>query len=240
MSNHSAIPILIARKKKATAKIFVRIAALSVRQNLLENYKRYDLGKLKSKNLISFKKHQYVLTGSKQNPLKSLKISELSGNLPNTGSDLVMNFSESVSNFASVPKKNKEEILKVNYDGYLFKASQPSQIKISVLAPSDINDFAIAMPNHSPRADDLEYPFKLVNKQPEYDNLRKQYLLDFKKRVNLASVNNFQIVFENDVNTVIMQVGKAEKNYYICDYTYPLNAFQAFSIAITKLLTKNA
>jgi hypothetical protein len=240
-----AIPILIASKKKATAKLFLRIAALSMRKSLLETYKRFDLGKLKSKSIISFKKHQYVLTGSKQNPLKSLKRSELSGNFPNRGSsqnihrDLV--YSLNPNSFVDIPtkkKKTKEEILRISYDGQLFKTSKPSQLSIVVVGPSEINDFETKAQSNT-HNDDLQYPFKLINKTPEYDQTRKQYLLDFKKRVNFASVNNFQIVFEHDVNSIIMQCGKAQKNYYICDYTYPLNAFQAFSIALSKLTSKN-
>ena len=50
-----------------------------------------------------------------------------------------------------------------------------------------------------------------------------------------ASINNFQVVLANPdyQDQIILQSGKAKSNEYICDYGYPLTAFEAFGIVLT-------
>ena len=46
----------------------------------------------------------------------------------------------------------------------------------------------------------------LVNKAPHWNEQLRCWCLNFKGRVKLASVKNFQLVCENDLQTIVMQV----------------------------------
>ena len=73
--------------------------------------------------------------------------------------------------------------------------------------------------------------------------------LNFKGRVTVASVKNFQLVAaaENHQNVplaeqekVILQFGKIGKDIFTMDYRYPLSAFQAFALCLSSFDTKPA
>lgn len=67
-------------------------------------------------------------------------------------------------------------------------------------------------------------------KEPVFEG--GNYRLNFHGRVNLPSVKNFQIVPVNDIDDVICQFGKVEKDEFHLDFKAPLNAFQAFALAL--------
>lgn len=78
----------------------------------------------------------------------------------------------------------------------------------------------------------------LVTKEPEWNSQAKQKQLDFKGRVTLPSVKNFQLVSESaDAPTprggVKMTFGRVGKDAFNLDYTAPLSAMQAFGIALS-------
>ena len=79
---------------------------------------------------------------------------------------------------------------------------------------------------------------KLINKSPEWHKEINSFALNFNGRVTKASTKNFQIVHETNTDYIIMQFGKVDKDLYTCDYSYPICALQAFSIAITSLDNK--
>jgi hypothetical protein len=79
---------------------------------------------------------------------------------------------------------------------------------------------------------------KLINKLPEWHKEINSFALNFNGRVTKASTKNFQIVHETNTDYIIMQFGKVDKDLYTCDYSYPICALQAFSIAITSLDNK--
>ncbi|KAI3514281.1 hypothetical protein L1887_12601 [Cichorium endivia] len=85
----------------------------------------------------------------------------------------------------------------------------------------------------------------LKNKAPRWKPRWECWCLDFKGRVNFGSVKNFQLVacLDNEAGVeehenIILQLGKADKNYYIVDYQYPISAFQAFAIGLSSFDTK--
>lgn len=70
----------------------------------------------------------------------------------------------------------------------------------------------------------------LESKEPVYEN--GNYRLNFHGRVSIPSVKNFQLVSPNDIDDIICQFGKVGEDKFHLDYKAPLNAFQAFSLAL--------
>ncbi|PKI65806.1 hypothetical protein CRG98_013790 [Punica granatum] len=90
-------------------------------------------------------------------------------------------------------------------------------------------------------------PLVLKNKAPRWHEQLQCWCLNFRGRVTVASVKNFQLVaaLEPSHNTssaeqekVILQFGKIAKDIFTMDYCYPLSAFQAFAICLSSFDTK--
>lgn len=87
----------------------------------------------------------------------------------------------------------------------------------------------------------------LKNKAPRWHEQLQCWCLNFRGRVTVASVKNFQLVAseENgptgqDHDKVILQFGKVGKDLFTMDYRYPISAFQAFAICLSSFDTKIA
>ncbi|KAK1427303.1 hypothetical protein QVD17_15986 [Tagetes erecta] len=88
----------------------------------------------------------------------------------------------------------------------------------------------------------------LRNKAPRWHEQLQCWCLNFKGRVTVASVKNFQLAVDppqNDESTgqqddVILQFGKIGKDIFTMDYRYPLSTFQAFAICLSSFDTKPA
>ncbi|KAG8072033.1 hypothetical protein GUJ93_ZPchr0006g40895 [Zizania palustris] len=94
-----------------------------------------------------------------------------------------------------------------------------------------------------------EVPLVLKNKAPRWHEQLQCWCLNFRGRVTVASVKNFQLVASVDPSLgipaaeqekVILQFGKIGKDIFTMDYRYPLSAFQAFAICLTSFDTKPA
>ncbi|XP_016454115.1 tubby-like F-box protein 5 [Nicotiana tabacum] len=92
-------------------------------------------------------------------------------------------------------------------------------------------------------------PLVLKNKAPRWHEQLQCWCLNFKGRVTVASVKNFQLAIAVDPSqnipaavqeTVILQFGKIGKDIFTMDYCYPLSAFQAFAICLSSFDTKPA
>lgn len=89
----------------------------------------------------------------------------------------------------------------------------------------------------------------LKNKSPRWHEQLQCWCLNFKGRVTVASVKNFQLVASVDPchnvsdaeqNKVILQFGKIGQDIFTMDYRYPLSAYQAFAICLSSFDTKPA
>lgn len=89
----------------------------------------------------------------------------------------------------------------------------------------------------------------LKNKAPRWHEQLRCWCLNFRGRVTVASVKNFQLVAAtedggivpaSEQETVILQFGKIGKDIFTMDYRYPLSAFQAFAICLSSFDTKPA
>uniref|UniRef100_A0A7N0VBQ9 Tubby C-terminal domain-containing protein n=1 Tax=Kalanchoe fedtschenkoi TaxID=63787 RepID=A0A7N0VBQ9_KALFE len=96
---------------------------------------------------------------------------------------------------------------------------------------------------------DSHEPLMLKNKPPRWHEQLQCWCLNFKGRVTVASVKNFQLVAavepsENvsvdEQERVILQFGKIGKDIFTMDYSYPLSAFHAFAICLTSFDNKPA
>eukprot|EP01018_Ginkgo_biloba_P005761 Gb_28725 [translate_table: standard] len=92
-------------------------------------------------------------------------------------------------------------------------------------------------------------PLILKNKDPRWHEQLQCWCLNFRGRVTVASVKNFQLVAaaepsqsvtQSDQDKVILQFGKIGKDIFTMDYCYPLSAFQAFAICLSSFDTKLA
>ncbi|MCO5566731.1 hypothetical protein L7F22_020411 [Adiantum nelumboides] len=92
-------------------------------------------------------------------------------------------------------------------------------------------------------------PLMLKNKSPRWHEQLQCWCLNFKGRVTVASVKNFQLVAvtqpsqglaQADQDKVLLQFGKIGKDTFTMDYKYPLSAFQAFAICLSSFDTKLA
>ncbi len=71
-------------------------------------------------------------------------------------------------------------------------------------------------------------------------SLITKYLKNSLSQVTQASVKNFQIVHDNDLDYVIMQFGRVAEDVFTMDYRYPMCALQAFGIALSSFDSKLA
>jgi len=70
------------------------------------------------------------------------------------------------------------------------------------------------------------------SKEPVFEN--GNYRLNFKGRVSVPSVKNFQLVPEDNIDDVVCQFGKVGDDRFHLDFKAPLNAFQAFCTALAQ------
>ncbi|XP_064948029.1 tubby-like F-box protein 6 isoform X2 [Musa acuminata AAA Group] len=87
----------------------------------------------------------------------------------------------------------------------------------------------------------------LKNKAPRWHEQLQCWCLNFRGRVTVASVKNFQLVASEENGSsnqeeekVILQFGKVGKDLFTMDYCYPISAFQAFAICLSSFDTKIA
>ncbi|KAH7568056.1 hypothetical protein JRO89_XS07G0224900 [Xanthoceras sorbifolium] len=100
-----------------------------------------------------------------------------------------------------------------------------------------------------------ERPLILRNKAPRWHEQLQCWCLNFRGRVTVASVKNFQLIAatqpaagaptpsqpaQSDHDKIILQFGKVGKDMFTMDYRYPLSAFQAFAICLSSFDTKLA
>ncbi|EFJ16516.1 hypothetical protein SELMODRAFT_116378 [Selaginella moellendorffii] len=92
-------------------------------------------------------------------------------------------------------------------------------------------------------------PLVLKNKPPRWHDQLQCWCLNFRGRVTVASVKNFQLVAATEIgqppqpsdpDNVILQFGKIGKDTFTMDYRYPLSAFQAFAISLSSFDTKDS
>lgn len=75
----------------------------------------------------------------------------------------------------------------------------------------------------------------LVNKRPKWDDEACGHVLNFRGRVTLSSVKNFQLQVEGTNDETVLQFGRTAKNRFTLDFKYPLSPLQAFAICLASV-----
>ncbi|KAK1297927.1 Tubby-like F-box protein 5 [Acorus calamus] len=132
------------------------------------------------------------------------------------------------------------------YNSIEDQFSHPSTIK----SKDPIRDFSSTSLSEPPLlAQTSSEPLVLKNKAPRWHEQLQCWCLNFRGRVTVASVKNFQLVAAVEAShqvslveqeKVILQFGKIGKDIFTMDYRYPLSAFQAFAICLSSFDTKPA
>lgn len=109
----------------------------------------------------------------------------------------------------------------------------------------------IVGPHEENENGEKDRPLVLKNKAPRWHEQLQCWCLNFRGRVTVASVKNFQLIAagapapsqgqsSSDHDKIILQFGKVGKDMFTMDYRYPLSAFQAFAICLSSFDTKLA
>ncbi len=77
--------------------------------------------------------------------------------------------------------------------------------------------------------------YKFDNLKPEWNQEMECYCLNFYGRVKKASARNFQLVFPDDEDNIILQHGKINSNEFNIDYREPFNLLQAFACSLASI-----
>eukprot|EP00834_Sanchytrium_tribonematis_P005053 NODE_283_length_10814_cov_0.705460.p6 type:complete len:273 gc:universal NODE_283_length_10814_cov_0.705460:8964-8146(-) len=80
----------------------------------------------------------------------------------------------------------------------------------------------------------------LQNKTPLWNEETNSYVLNFNGRVTVASVKNFQITPDQDLDYIMLQFGRISTDRFTLDCRYPVTIVQAFGIALTSFESKLA
>ncbi len=75
----------------------------------------------------------------------------------------------------------------------------------------------------------------LLNKPPKFHAESGQYVLDFCGRAPQVSVKNFQLVYPEEPDDVLFQLGRMDDETFSVDFKFPLSPIQAFAIALSSL-----
>ncbi|XP_076899650.1 tubby-like F-box protein 6 [Bidens hawaiensis] len=102
--------------------------------------------------------------------------------------------------------------------------------------------------SHFPPFSNRKEALVLKNKAPRWHEQLQCWCLNFKGRVTVASVKNFQLAVDPPLNDqsngqqddVVLQFGKIGKDIFTMDYRYPISTFQAFAICLSSFDTKPA
>ncbi|XP_010639065.1 tubby-related protein 2 isoform X3 [Fukomys damarensis] len=73
----------------------------------------------------------------------------------------------------------------------------------------------------------------LQNKPPVWSDESDTFVLNFHGRVTQASVKNFQIIYPNKPDKVVLQFGRVAPDIFTMDFCFPLCPLQAFAICLT-------
>ncbi|KAK7480689.1 hypothetical protein BaRGS_00028057, partial [Batillaria attramentaria] len=142
------------------------------------------------------------------------------------------------------PRKNaqgaRQELVAVAYETNVLGFKGPRKMTIIIPGMTSDHKRVDIKPrgNHDGLVErwkrkQMENLLELHNKTPVWNDETQSYVLNFHGRVTQASVKNFQIVHDNDVDYIVMQFGRVAEDVFTMDYNYPMCALQAFGIALS-------
>ncbi|KAK9270357.1 hypothetical protein L1049_025936 [Liquidambar formosana] len=143
-----------------------------------------------------------------------------------------------------VPRSLEDSFRSISFSKSIDTSTEFSSSRFSdIVGPRDEED------------EGKERPLILRNKAPRWHEQLQCWCLNFRGRVTVASVKNFQLIAATqpaagaptpsqpappEHDKIILQFGKVGKDMFTMDYRYPLSAFQAFAICLSSFDTKLA
>ncbi|XP_024913505.1 tubby protein homolog isoform X3 [Cynoglossus semilaevis] len=141
----------------------------------------------------------------------------------------------------------RQELAAICYESNVLGFKGPRKMTVIIPRMLDNNERVPIQPKYdleallSRRSNDLtDKLVTLVNKYPSWSEQTQSYVLNFHGRVTKASVKNFQLIHPDDDDYLVMQCGRVTKDVFSMDYSYPMCALQAFSIALSAFDVKLA
>jgi len=141
----------------------------------------------------------------------------------------------------------REELALICYDTNVLGFKGPRKMTVVIPGMNSDHERVPFVPNHDKETIQSKWQGKrmdnlieLSNKTPIWNDDTQSYVLNFKGRVTQASVKNFQIVHQSDPDYIVMQFGRVADDVFTVDYNYPMNAVQAFAIALSSFDSKLA
>merc|ERR1719457_175892 len=142
---------------------------------------------------------------------------------------------------------HREELALICYDTNVLGFKGPRKMTVVIPGMNSDHERVPFVPNHDKETIQSKWQGKkmdnlieLSNKTPIWNDDTQSYVLNFKGRVTQASVKNFQIVHQSDPDYIVMQFGRVADDVFTVDYNYPMNAVQAFAIALSSFDSKLA
>ena len=89
--------------------------------------------------------------------------------------------------------------------------------------------------NHSASSTTKIEKHQLKNLEPEWNNKMNCYCLNFYGRVKKASARNFQMIYHDDADNIILQHGKESSNDFNIDFREPFNYITAFAHSLVSI-----
>jgi tubby and related proteins len=140
----------------------------------------------------------------------------------------------------------RQELVAVFYEANLLRNRGPRKMTVllpkldskqnrEVWQPMKPEDAIISKYKESPQHCNLQ---RLINKPPQWHDELGAYVLNFNGRVTMASVKNFQLVHDEDEETVLLQFGRVDKDRFTMDVCWPLSPLQAFGICLSSFDNK--
>lgn len=143
-----------------------------------------------------------------------------------------------------LPRNLEDSFRSISFSKSIDNSTEFSSSRFSdIIGPRDEED------------EGKDRPLVLRNKPPRWHEQLQCWCLNFRGRVTVASVKNFQLIAAtqpaagaptpsqppaSDHDKIILQFGKVGKDMFTMDYRYPLSAFQAFAICLSSFDTKLA
>jgi len=138
----------------------------------------------------------------------------------------------------AVQKSIRKELAGVIYQSNILGSRGPR--KMHVLVPTPTEDSPkVFQPPYSPgviksfQEGNLNELMVMANRAPKWNEQVGAYVLNFNGRVTMASVKNFQLIFEDNEDHVLLQFGRVDKDKFTMDFKHPLTPLQAFAICLS-------
>ncbi|CAO3658579.1 unnamed protein product [Rhizopus stolonifer] len=208
--------VMVARKKRKSNTSYYTITGV-YRENDHGPVQEVELGKVRS----NFLGTTFVIYSHGRNPLK---MAVKKKDLPIREELGAVLYDPNILGFKG-PRKMTILMHTLTRDGRRpeFRPAKESEMLLSKYREGGARDLLV-----------------LHNKSPQWNEETQSFVLNFNGRVTQASVKNFQIVHDNDLDYIVMQFGRVERDYFTMDFKYPMCLLQAFSIALTSFDAKLA